>query len=111
VQPSFDLEAERFGQYSDLGSTRRVRHAVQLQLRPGLALAILFLRGFLVWARALEWEASRGSRTPSRRPASGSSSSWYQSPLISMLYRRSRCARPRIELGGKRIDEPAFTRP
>ena len=59
----FDLEAERIGQY---GKGRldasEYRYAIQLlQLRPGLALATMFLRGFLeMWAHALK-EASRGS--------------------------------------------------
>ena len=71
VQAPFDLESERMGQY---GKPRfdasEYRYAVQLlQLRPGLALAILFLRGFLViWARALG-EASRSSLNAEQAPS------------------------------------------
>ena len=116
VQAPFDLEAERMGPY---GKPRldasEYRYAVQLlQLRPGLALATLFLRGFLVtWARALQWEASRGSLNAEQAPSfKFFFTSWYQSTLISILYPSIALhLRPRIELGGKRIDEPAFTRP
>jgi hypothetical protein len=116
VQPSFDLEAQRMGGY---GKPRldaaEYGYAVRLlQLRPGLALATLFLRGFLViWARALLWEASRSSLNAEHAPSfKFFFASWYQSPLISILYPSIALhLRPRIELSGKRIDEPTFTRP
>jgi hypothetical protein len=116
VQAPFDLEAQRMGGY---GKPRldasEYRYAVQLlQLRPALALAIMFLRGFLViWARALEREASRGSLNAEQDPSfKFFFTSWYQSPLVTILYPSIALhLRPRIELGGKRIDEPAFTRP
>jgi hypothetical protein len=116
VRPSFDLEAERMGPY---GKPRldasEYGYAVQLlQLRPGLALATLFLRGFLViWARALLWEASRSSLNAEQAPSfKFFFTSWYQSPLISILYPSIALhLRPRIELSGKRIEEPTFTRP
>jgi hypothetical protein len=115
LQAPFDLEAERMGPY---GKPRldasEYGYAVQLlQLRPGLALAALFLRGFLViWARALLWEASRCSLNAEQEPSfKFFLTSWYQSPLISILYPSIALhLRPRIELSDKRIDEPAFTR-
>ena len=111
----FDLEAERMGQY---GKPRldvsEYRYAVQLlQLRPGLALSIMFLRGFLVvWARALG-EASRGSLNAEQAPSFRFFfDSWNQGSLVTILYPSIALhLRPRIELGGQRIDEPAFTRP
>jgi hypothetical protein len=115
VQPSFDLEAKRMGPYGKprLDSSE-YGYAVQLlQLRPALALAALFLRGFLVtWARALEWEASRSPLNAEQLPTfKFFFGSWYQAPLISILYPSIALhLRPRIELRGKRIDEPAFTR-
>ncbi len=116
LQAPFDLEAERGGPY---GKPRldasEYGYAVQLlQLRPALALSTLFLRGFLVtWARALLWEASRGSLNAEQAPSfKFFFTSWYQSPLISILYPSIALhLRPRIELSGKRIDEPTFTRP
>jgi hypothetical protein len=116
VQAPFDLEAERMGPY---GKPRldasEYGYAVQLlQLRPGLALAALFLRGFLViWARALQREASRCSLNAEQAPSfEFFFTSWYQSPLISVLYPSIALhLRPRIELSGTRIDEPTFTRP
>ena len=115
VQAPFDLEAQRMGRH---GKPRfdasEYRYAVQLlQLRPGLALATLFLRGFLVlWARALAREASRSSLNAEQSPTfKFFFSSWYQAPLISILYPSIALhLRPRIELRAKRIDEPAFTR-
>jgi hypothetical protein len=114
VETPFDLEAERMGQY---GKPRfdasEYRYAVALlQLRPGLALATLFLRGFFViWARALA-EASRSSLNAEQAPSFGFFfNSWNQASLITTLYPSIALhLRPRIELGGKRIDEPAFTR-
>jgi hypothetical protein len=116
LQAPFDLEAERMGPY---GKPRldasEYGYAVQLlQLRPGLALATLFLRGFLVlWARALGWEAGRSSLNAEQSPSfKFFFTSWYQAPLISILYPSIALhLRPRIELSGERIDEPAFTRP
>ncbi len=115
VQAPFDLEAERIGPY---GKSRldasEYRYAVQLlQLRPGLALATMFLRGFLViWARALG-EASRYSLNAEQTPSFRFFfTSWNQGSLVTILYPSIALhLRPRIELGGKRIDEPAFTRP
>jgi hypothetical protein len=115
VQAPFDLEAERMGRY---GKPRldasEYRYAVKLlQWRPGLALATLFLRGFLVmWALALA-EASRSSLNAEQAPSFGFFfSSWNQGSLVTALYPSIALhLRPRIELGGKRIDEPAFTRP
>ena len=115
VQAPFDLEAERIGPY---GKPRldasEYRYAVQLlQLRPGLGLATMFLCGFLViWAHALG-EASRGSLNPEQAPSFGFFfTSWAQGSLLTVLYPSIALhLRPRIELGGKRIDEPAFTRP
>ena len=87
-------------------------YAVQLlQLRPGLPLATLFLRGFLVlWARALGWEAGRSSLNAEQAPSfKFFFTSWYQAPLISIVYPSIALhLRPRIELGGKRIDEPTL---
>jgi hypothetical protein len=116
VPAPFDLEAERMGPYGKARlDASEYRYAVRLlQLRPGLALATLFLRGFLVlWARALQWEASRSSLNAEQSPSfEFFLSSWYQAPLISIVYPSIALhLRPRIELGGKRIDEPAFTRP
>jgi hypothetical protein len=111
----FDLEAERMGPN---GKPRfdasEFRYAVELlRLRPGLALAILFLRRFLVyWAHTLR-DISRGSLNAAEAPTfSFFLSSWNQVSLIKVLYPSIALhLRPRIELGGKRIDEPAFTRP
>jgi hypothetical protein len=111
----FDLEGDRSGPY---GKPRldasEYRYAVQLlQLRPGLALSTLFLFGFFgMWGHALA-EASRGSLNPEQAASFGFFfSSWNQGSLISVLYPSIALhLRPRIELGGKRIDEPAFTRP
>jgi hypothetical protein len=116
LQAPFDLEAERMGPY---GKPRldasEYGYAVELlQLRPGLALATLFLRGFLVtWAHALGWEASRSSLNAAQSPSfKFFLSSWYQAPLISIVYPSIALhLQSRIELGVKRIDEPAFTRP
>ena len=116
VQAPFDLEAERIGQY---GKPRldasEYRYAVQLlRLRPGLALATMFLRGFLVtWGRALLAEANRSSLNAEQAPSFNFFfTSWYQAPLVTILYPSIALhLKPRIELGGKRIDEPAFTRP
>jgi hypothetical protein len=110
----FDLEAERMGQY---GKPRldvaEYRYAVQLlQLRPALALAILFLRGFFVtWARALA-EVSRGALNAEQEPSFRFFfDSWNQGSLITILYPSIGLhLKPRLELGGKRIEEPAFTR-
>jgi hypothetical protein len=115
VQAPFDLEAERMGRYGKPGfDTSEYRYAVQLlQLRPGLALATLFLRGFLViWARALG-EASRSSLNAEQAPSfSFFLNNWNQGSLVTALYPAIALhLRPRIELGGKRIEEPAFTRP
>ena len=112
----FDLEADRMGPYNKPRlDASEYYYAVQLlQLRPGLALATLFLRGFLVlWARALGWEASRSSLNAEQEPSFiFFFNSWYQAPLISILYPSIGLhLRPRIELSGKRIDEPTFTRP
>jgi len=115
VQAPFDLQAERMGQY---GKGRldasEYRYAVQLlQLRPALALSAMFLRAFLVlWARALA-EASRSSLNAEQAPTFGFFfSSWNQGALVTILYPAIALhLRPHIELGGKQIDEPAFTRP
>ena len=115
VQVPFDLEAERMGPH---GKPRfdasEFRYAVSLlQLRPGLMLAILFLRRFLAsWARALR-EASRGSLNAEEAPTfSYFLNSWNQVSLVTVLYPSIALhLRPHIELSGKRIDEPAFTRP
>ncbi|HVJ29221.1 MAG TPA: hypothetical protein VNA66_02850 [Gammaproteobacteria bacterium] len=72
LQAPFDLEADRMGQHNKPRlDASEYGYAVQLlQLRPGLALAILFLRGFLVlWARALRWEASRSSLNAEQSPS------------------------------------------
>src|SRR5690606_21406789 len=64
VRTPFDLDAERIRQYGKPQlDAAEVRYAVQLlQLRPGLALATMFLRGFLeTWAHALGQVASRFS--------------------------------------------------
>ena len=114
VQTPFDLEAERMGQY---GKPRfdasEYLYAVQLmQLRPGLALATMFLRGFLeMWAHALK-EASRSSLNAEQAPTfQFFFTSWNQGSLTTVLYPSIALhLRPRIALGGKRIDEPAFTR-
>jgi hypothetical protein len=115
VRAPFDLEAERMGRYgkprldaSEYGYAVRL-----LQLRPGLALATLFLRGFLViWARALG-EASRSSLSAEQAPSfSFFLNSWGQGTLVTALYPSIALhLQPRIDLGGQRIDEPAFTRP
>jgi hypothetical protein len=115
VQTPFDLEAERAGQYGKPGfDVSEYRYAVQLlQLRPGLALATLFLRGFLVnWANALA-EVSRSSLNAAQAPSfSFFLSNWNQSSLVTVLYPAIALhLRPRIELGGKQIAEPAFARP
>lgn len=115
VQASFDLEAERSGPY---GKPRidasECRYAVHLlQLRPALALAIMFFRGFLeIWAHALG-EASRGSLNAEQAPGFNFFfTSWSQNSLVTVLYPSIALhLRPRIELGGKRTEEPAFTRP
>jgi hypothetical protein len=115
VQAPFDLDAERMGRY---GKPRldasEYRFAVRLlQQRPGLALATLFLRGFFViWARALK-EAGRGSLNAEQAPSFNFFlNSWNQNSLATVLYPSIALhLRPRIELGGKRIDEPGFTRP
>jgi hypothetical protein len=115
LQAPFDLEAERLGQY---GKGRldasEYRYAIQLlQLRPGLALATMFLRGFLeMWAHALK-EASHGSMSPEQAGSFGFFfGNWNQGSLITALYPSIALhLKPRLELGGKRIDEPAFTRP
>jgi hypothetical protein len=115
VQAPFDLEAGRMGPH---GKPRfdasEFRYAVSLlQLRPGLALAILFLRRFLaIWARALR-EASRGSLNAEEAPTFNFFlNSWNQVSLVTVVYPSIALhLRPRIELGGKRVDEPAFTRP
>jgi len=115
VQAPFDLEAERLGRYGKARlDASEYRYAVQLlQLRPGLALATMFLRGFLeMWAHALG-EASRSSLNGEQAPSFGFFfTSWNQGSLVTILYPSIALhLRPRIELGGKRIDEPAFTRP
>jgi hypothetical protein len=114
VQEPFDLEAERSGRYGKPGfDVSEYRYAVQLlQLRPGLALATLFLRGFLVnWASALG-EASRNSLNTEQAPRlSFFLNNWNQASLVTVLYPAIAVhLRPRIEVGGKRIAEPAFTR-
>ena len=116
VQAPFDLAAERMGQYGKPRfDAQEYRYAVQLlELRPGLALATMFLRGVLVtWARALLAEASRSSLNAEQEPSfKFFFGSWYQAPLVTILYPSIALhLKPRIELGGKRIDEPAFTRP
>lgn len=115
VQLPFDLGADRMGPH---GKPRfdasEFRYAVSLlQLRPGLALAILFLRRFLViWAHALK-EASRGSLNTEEAPTFNFFlNSWNQVSLVKVLYPSIALhLRPRIDLSLKRIDEPAFTRP
>jgi hypothetical protein len=110
----FDLEAQRSGPY---GKPRldasEYRYAVKLlQQRPGLALATLFLYGFFgMWGHALA-EASRGSLNPEQARSFGFFfTSWNQGSLVSVLYPAIALhLRPRIELGGKEIAEPAFTR-
>lgn len=116
LQAPFDLEAERLGPY---GKPRldasEYRYTVQLlQLRPGLALATMFLYGFLgMWGHALGEEASRCSLNPEQAPSfKFFFTSWNQGSLVTVLYPSIALhLRPRLELGGKRIDEPAFTRP
>jgi hypothetical protein len=115
VQAPFDLEAERGGPYGKARlDASEGRYAVQLlQQRPGLALATMFLRGFLViWAGALE-AVSRSSLNAEQTPSFRFFfTSWNQGTLTTVLYPSIALhLRPRIELGGKRIDEPAFTRP
>ena len=115
VPAPFDLEAERLGPYgkgrfdaSEYGYAVRL-----LQLRPALALATMFLRGFLdMWAYALE-EASRGSLSAEQAPSfTFFFTNWNQGSLITALYPAIALhLRPHIELDGKQIDEPAFTRP
>jgi hypothetical protein len=115
VQAPFDLEAERMGPH---GKPRfdaaEFRYAVALlRLRPGLALAILFLRRFLVfWAHALR-AASRGSLNAEEAPTFNFFlNSWNQVSLVKVLYPSIALhLRPRIELRRKQIDEPAFSRP
>ena len=115
LQAPFDLDGERIGPY---GKPRldasEYRYAVELlQLRPGLALATLFLYGFFgMWGHALA-EASRGSLNPEQAGSFGFFfTSWNQGSLVSVLYPSIALhLRPRIELGGKRVDEPNFTRP
>ena len=114
VQAPFDLEAERFGQYGKARlDASEYRYAVRLlQLRPGLALATMFLRGFLeMWAYALG-EASRSSLNAEQAPTfKFFFSSWNQGSLTTVLYPSIALhLRPRIALGGIRIEEPAFTR-
>lgn len=112
---SFDLDAERSGPY---GKPRfdatELRYAIRLlQLRPAVALAIMFFRGFLeVWAHALA-EASRGSLNAEHAPSFNFFfTSWNQGSLVNVLYPSIALhLRPRIETRSKRIDEPAFTRP
>jgi hypothetical protein len=111
----FDLEAERPGPYGKPRlDSAEYRYAIQLlQLRPGLALATLFLYGFFgMWGHALA-EVSRGSLNPEQARSYGFFfSSWNQGSLVSVLYPSIALhLRPRIELGAKRIEEPAFTRP
>ena len=57
--------------------------------------------------------ASRGSLNAEQAPTfKFFFDSWHQGSLITALYPSIALhLRPRIELGGKRIDEPAFTRP
>lgn len=115
VEAPFDLEAERIGRY---GKGRldasEYGYAVQLlQLRPGLALATMFLRGFLeMWGHALG-EASGSSLNAEQAPGFRFFfTSWNQGSMVTVLYPSIGLhLRPRIELGGQRIDEPAFTRP
>jgi hypothetical protein len=110
----FDLEADRMGPY---GKPRfdasEYRYAVQLlQSRPGLALAILFLRGFLViWAHVLG-DACRGSLNAEQAPSFGFFlNNWNQGSLITALYPSIALhLRPRIDLDRKQIEEPVFTR-
>jgi hypothetical protein len=111
----FDLEAQRSGPY---GKPRldasEYRYAVQLlQLRPGLALATLFLYGFFsMWGHALS-ETSRGSLNAEQARSFGFFfTSWNQGSLVSVLYPSIALhLRSRIDLAGRQIDEPAFTRP
>jgi hypothetical protein len=115
MQAPFDLEAERTGRHGKPAfDTSEYRYAVQLlQLRPGLALATLFLRGFLVmWASALG-ETSRSSLNAAQAPSfSFFFNNWNQDSLVTVLYPAIALhLRPRIELGEKRIAEPAFTPP
>jgi len=114
VQAPFDLEAERFGQYGKARlDASEYRYAARLlQLRPGLGLATMFLRGFLeMWAHAMG-EASRSSLNAEQAPTFGFFfTSWNQGSLTTVLYPSIALhLRPRIDIGGKRIDEPAFTR-
>jgi hypothetical protein len=115
VPAPFDLEAERPGPYGKARfDASEYRYAVKvLQLRPALALATMCLRGFLeMWAHAMG-EASRASLNAEQAPSFGFFfTSWNQGSLVTVLYPSITLhLRPRIELGGKRIDEPAFTRP
>jgi len=114
VPVPFDLDVERM---ESTGKPRfdasEYRYAVELlKLRPALALAILFLRGYLViWARALG-DASRDSLTASQAPSFRFfMNAWGQSTLITGLYPAIALhLKPLIGLDAKRIDEPAFTR-
>jgi hypothetical protein len=115
LQAPFDLEGERMGPYGKARlDASEYGYAVQLlELRPGLALSTMFLRGFLeMWGAALE-EASRSSLNAEQTPSfKFFFTSWNQGSLVTVVYPSIALhLRPRIELGRKRIDERAFTRP
>jgi hypothetical protein len=115
VPAPFDLETDRSGRYGKarLDASEYGYAAELLRLRPALALSTMFLRGFLeMWGHALA-EASRGSLNAEQAPSYGFFlTSWNQGSMITVLYPSIALhLRPRIDLGGTRIDEPAFTRP
>lgn len=115
VQAPFDLEGERMGPYGKarLDASEYGYAARLLELRPGLALSTMFLRGFLeMWGAGME-EASRSSLNAAQAPSyKFFFTSWNQGSFVTVVYPSIALhLRRRIELGSKRIDEPAFTRP
>jgi hypothetical protein len=115
VPAPFDLEADRSGRYGKARfDASEYGYAVELlRLRPALALSTMFLRAYFdMWAYALE-EASRGSLNAEQAPSfEFFFGNWSQGSLITVLYPAIALhLRPRIELGGTSVDEPAFTCP
>jgi len=115
VGAPFDLEAERARQYGKPQfDTAEIRYAVELmQFRPALALALMYLRGFLeTWAHALGQAASGYSLSAEHtRSFFFFFTHWNQNSFVTALYPAIALhLRPKIEPGAKRIDEPAFTR-
>src|SRR5690606_21863928 len=100
----FDLEAERVKKYGKPQlDAAEVRYAVQLlQLRPALALATMFLRGFLeTWAHALGQAASQYPLNAEQaRSFFFFFTHWNQNSLVTALYPAITLhLRPKIELG------------